>query len=223
MKQLMVVICFSVVCLVFSASAAEDPAGLSGTWIQDMKASDAAPRPITNLNAPTNAEGGMGGGFGGGMGGGMGGGFPGGMGGGLPGGMGGGLPGSKQGQPAPEPGLLVLQQRESEMQIKNIAKGVGGAADTSVVESYKLDGKEVVEMVPIPNSPKPLKQTTKVSLKKNKLQVKKTIAAPQGDQEIKRDYSLSKDGKQLTLEIKTTTGMGLTVMQMEQKLIYNRQ
>jgi hypothetical protein len=221
MKRLMAVICFSVLCLVISASAAEDPAGLSGTWIQDMKASEAAPHAITNLGAPTNAEGGMGGGFGGGMGGGFGGGM-GGMGGGFPGGMGGGPPGSKQGQPAAEPGLLVLQQSESEMQIKNIAKGVGGAADTSVVESYKLDGKEVVEMIPVPNS-KPLKQTTRVSLKKNKLQVKKTIAAPQGDQEIKRDYSLSKDGKQLTLEIKTTTGMGLTVMQMEQKLVYNRQ
>jgi hypothetical protein len=210
MKQLTAIICFSVLCLAFSASAAEDPAGFSGTWIQDMKESDATPHPIMDLGAPTNVEGGMGGGF------------PGGMGGGFPGGMGGGFPGGKPGQPAAEPAPLVIQQTESEIQIKNMVKGMGGA-DTPIVESYKLDGKELVEMVPAPNSPKPLKRTTKVSLKKNKFQVKQTTATPQGDNEIKRDYSLSKDGKKLTLNIKTTIGMGLVVMQTVQKLVYNRQ
>lgn len=221
MKRLTAAICFSVFCLTLSASSAEDSTSFAGTWIQDMKESDDAPRPVTNLGAPTNAEGGMGG-MGGGFLGGMGGGFPGGMGGGFPGGIGGGFPKSKADQPPREPAPLVIEQTESEIQIKNVVKGMGGA-DTPIVDTFKLDGKELVEMIPVPNAPKPLQRKTKVSLKKNKLQIKQTTATSQGDNEYKRDYSLSKDGKKLTLNIKTTIGMGLMVMQTEQKLVFNRQ
>ena len=109
------------------------------------------------------------------------------------------------------------------MRIPTVVKGMGGSPDTPVVERFKFDEKDLVEMVPVPNSPKPLKRTTKVSFSKNKIQVKQTTATSQGDNEYKRTYSLSKDGKQLTLNIKTTIAMGLQVMQTEQKLVYNRQ
>lgn len=211
MKQRAAFIGFCVLFLASGALAADEPANFSGTWIQNMKESDPAPVPIRNLGAPTNVER-MGGGFPGGMGGG----------GGFPGGMGGGLPGSKPNQPPAEPAPLVIEQTENEIQIKSTAKGMGGA-DTPITESHKLDGKDLVEMVPYPNSPDPVKRTTKVSLKKNKLQIKQTTATPQGDNEIKKDYSLSKDGKKLTLNVKTTMGMGLMVMQTEQKMVYYRQ
>ena len=80
----------------------------------------------------------------------------------------------------------------------------------------------------------PVKRITQVSLKKNKLQVKQKTKNPAGDNETKKEYSLSKDGKQLTLFTKTTTvipapvipnmgPMAATVMQTEQKQIYNKQ
>ncbi len=220
MKRLIVIICFFVLCMALIAVAAEKPANFSGTWIQDMKESDPAPRSIRNLGQTANVEGG--GGFGGGMGGmgGMGGGMGGGFGGGFPGG---GFPKSKAGQPAPEPPPLVLEQDENELRIPTVVKGIGGSPDTQAVERFKFDGKEVVEMIPVPNADKPLKRTTKVSFSKNKIQVKQTTATSQGNNEYRRTYSLSKDGKELTLNIKTQIAMGLQVMQTEQKLVYKRQ
>ena len=223
MKQFAAVIGLCVLCLAYNAFAAEAEAGFSGTWIPNMKESDPAPVPITNLGAdPGGMRGGMGGGMGGGFPGGMGGGFPGGTGGGFPGGTGGGFPKSKPAQQPAEPSPLVIQQTAGEIQIKSVVKGMGGA-ETPIVERFKLDGKEVEEMVPVPNSPNPLKRKTKVSLKKNKLQVKQVTATAQGNNETRRNYELSKDGKKLTLNIKTSMGMGMMVMQTQQKLVYYRQ
>jgi hypothetical protein len=229
MKILSAVICFSVLCLTFYASAADDAVNFSGTWVLDSKESDPFPRPVMSLGAePGRGGGGMPGGPGGG--GGFGG--PGGGGGfGGPGG-GGGVPGGKPVQPS-EPPPLVIKQTESEIEIAGTTKGMGGK-DFPINEKFKLDGKDMEDMVPVMGSQNTVKRITQVSLKKNKLQVKQKTKNPAGDNETKKEYSLSKDGKQLTLFTKTTTvipapvmpnvgPMAATVMQTEQKQIYNKQ
>ena len=66
MKILSAVICFSVLCLTFYASAADDPVNFSGTWVLDSKESDPFPRPVMSLGAePGRGGGGMPGGPGG--------------------------------------------------------------------------------------------------------------------------------------------------------------
>lgn len=226
MKILSAVICFSVLCLTFYASAADDSVNFSGTWILDSKESDPFPRPVMSLGAePGRGGGGMPGGPGGGMGGPGGGGFGG------PG-SGGRGPGGQPSQPS-EPPPLVIKQTESEIEIASTTKGMGGK-DFPINEKFKLDGKDMEDMVPVMGSQNPVKRITQVSLKKNKLQVKQKTKNPAGDNETKKEYSLSKDGKQLTLFTKTTTvipapvmpnvgPMAATVMQTEQKQIYNKQ
>jgi hypothetical protein len=226
MKILSAVICFSILCLTFYASAADDAVNFSGTWVLDSKESDPFPRPVMSLGAePGRGGGGMPGGPGGG------GGMPGGPGGG--GGFGsGGVPGGKPSQPS-EPPPLVIKQTESEIEIASTTKGMGGK-DFPLTENFKLDGKDMEDMVPVVGSQTPVKRITQVSLKKNKLQVKQKTKNPAGDNETKKEYSLSKDGKQLTLFTKSTmvmpaprmpnmAPMPATVMQTEQKQIYNKQ
>ena len=60
MKMLSAIICFSVLCLTFCASAADDPVNFSGTWVLDGKESDPFPRPVMSLGAEPG-RGGMGG------------------------------------------------------------------------------------------------------------------------------------------------------------------
>jgi len=169
-----------------------------------------------------------GGGMPGGPGGGGGFGGPGGMGG--PGGRGG--PGGKPAQPS-EPPPLVIKQTESEIEIAGTTKGMGGK-DFPLIEKFKLDGKDMEDMVPAMGSQNSVKRITQVSLKKNKLQIKQKTKNPAGDNETKKEYSLSKDGRQLTLYTKITTvipapkmpnmaPMPATVWQTEQKQIYGKQ
>ena len=219
MEKTTLIIGIIVLCLSSGPWAAGQDADFSGTWILDAKNSDPFPRPIMNLSAPTNVE--MGGGFGGmgGMGGGM---PPGGMGGGMPGGgMPGAGPGGKGPQAPPEYGPLVIKQSSGDIQISTTMSMNG--KEMPLAEAYKLDGNEVVEKVPAPNSPDGLKKTTKVTLKKNKLQVRVAVFNPQGKNETRKDYSLSKDGKTMTLHTKTTSSMGMMVFQTEQKQIFTRQ
>lgn len=128
---------------------------------------------------------------------------------------------------------MIIKQTESEIEIASTTRGMGGK-DFPVNEKYKLDGKDVEEMVPAMGSKNPVKRITQVSLKKNKLQVKQKTKNPIGDGETKKEYTLSKDGKQLTVFTKTTTvmpapnmpnmpPMPATVMQTEQKQVYNKQ
>ena len=60
MKMLSAVICFSVLCLTFYASAADEPVNFSGTWVLDSKESDPFPRPVMSLGAEPGREGGRG-------------------------------------------------------------------------------------------------------------------------------------------------------------------
>jgi hypothetical protein len=155
---------------------------------------------------------------------GMGGGMPGGgmgmPGGGMGGPGGAGGPGAKQGQPPSQLLPLSIEQTEGEIKITSKMKGPGDQ-EMPIVESFKLDEKELVEMVPAPFSKEKVKKTTSAKLKKNKFQTRvETNNAPpmQGSSTVKKEYALSKDGKTLTLEV-TTGGM----FQSVQKIVYNKQ
>jgi hypothetical protein len=229
MKRWAAFIGMSVLILGLSVLAADQPVSLSGTWILDSKKSDPAPRPIMNLGAPGFNTGGMGGGMpGGGMpGGGMDGGMPGGgMGGGMPGGgMGGGMPGGGRGPGAaqsPEGNApLVIDQTANEIKISRSV--IMNGKEAPIVESYALDGKEIVETLPVPNTQESVKRTTKAILKKNKFEVHTVIPNPQGKYETKKEYSLSKDGKVLTVKTSTRRQMGMNVFDTVQRQIYDKQ
>ena len=209
MKKLAAVVGLIIIGLCLNAWAVEEQVSFSGTWIQDTKKSDAFPRPIMDMGPPPVGDVSRGGGgFGGG------GGFPGG---GM-GGPGGGMPGANAPKPQQQPAPMVIQQSESEMQITSAMTGMDGK-EIPITENYKLDGKELVVMVPVPNSADKLKQTTKVTLKKNKFKVRISMSTPQGKNETEKEYTLSKDGKALTLEVSTSMGMFQTI----QKLVYNKQ
>jgi len=198
-------------CLAFYALAAGEAVNFSGTWVLDAAKSDAAPRSLRAMNdSPVGdvSSGGMRGGGGRGFGGGM----PGGFGGGMPGGgMGGGLRG---GGPVP----LVIEQNGNEVKIQS----------GFMAESLNCDGKQYEKETPMPNSDVKLKEKTKAALKKNKLVVEKiNFSPPMGGQSgvsqmqtlTKRTYSLSEDGKTLTLETSTESTMMSTI----QKQVYRKQ
>ena len=76
-------------------------------------------------------------------------------------------------------------------------------------------------MVAAPFSTEKVKKKTSAKLKKNKFQVRtETDNAPPmtGSSAVKKEFSLSKDGKTLTLEV-TNVGM----MQSVQKIVYSKQ
>jgi hypothetical protein len=222
MKRLALFAGFTILCLYLSAWAAEEAVSFSGTWIPDPKKSDAAPRFIMPVGNSPVGDVSMGRGGMGMPGGGMG--MPGG-GMGMPGGGMGG-PGSMGGpeaqKPQPPPALLpmTIEQTDSEIRITTKMQGMGGQ-EMPIVESYKLDGQDLVEMVQAPFSKEKVKKTTSAKLKKNKFQTRvETNNAPpmQGSSAVKKEYALSKDTKVLTLEV-TTSGM----FQSVQKLVYNKQ
>jgi hypothetical protein len=225
MKQLGTILGLSILFLCMNIWAADEPANFSGTWAIDDAKSDAVAKPILGPGNSGVGDVSMGGGgFGGGMGGG---GFGGGMGGGgFGGGMGGpggkGGPGGAGKTPPPQnPSPLVIEQTDTEMKITSTMKGMDGK-DMPMAESYKFDDKDLVEMVSAPFSKEQVKKTTKTKLKKNKFQVRIiTMNAPpmQGSTELKKEYTLSKDGKTLTLEVLSEMGFGRTI----QKLVYNKQ
>jgi hypothetical protein len=143
----------------------------------------------------------------------------GGMGGGM-GGMGGGrgMGGMSRGPQQPTTMVLVIEQTPTEMKIKNV-KGQFGQ---DIIETFALDGKEKVETVGQSQfNPKGNKQITKVKLDKEKFTVtqKTNYSSPFGNSTgtLKKEYSLSKDGKLLTMKITNT--MAQTV----QKLVFNKQ
>jgi hypothetical protein len=222
MKRLLTVFAFSMLCLIINARAAEQPVDFSGKWILDVKASDSFPHPINNLDSLTHVqEGSMGRGMPGG-GGGMEGGMPGGGGGRMGGGMpGGGFPGGGMGRGAQGPGgnipPMVIEQKESELRIITMIKAMG--KDMPLLEKYICDGAEHAEMVPVQGSPSPVKMVTKATWKKKKLQVRTVIHFPNNRSETKKEYSLSEDGKTLTVKTSTTILAG----EMIQNQIYHKE
>ena len=230
MKRAILVMGIAFLCLAVVGLAGEPVPNLTGTWVLDAKNSDPFLRPIKNLGAP-GMTGGMPGGMGGGFpGGGMGGGMPGGgMGGGMPGGMGGGLPGPGAGAKGPGAGAggfkppsetMVIHQTENEIEITRIIEANG--KEMPIKEKYKLSEGEQINMVPVPNVADPVKMVTKVSWKKNKMKIHTTSFYPNNKTETKKEYSLSKDGKVLT--VNTSSNSNASAMgELVQKQIYNRQ
>ncbi len=215
MKQPVTFIGVTALCLIINVWAAERLANFAGTWILDTKNSDPFLRPIRDLGAQVPG-GGMGGG---GMGGG---GMPGGMGRGTPGGSmpGKGIPGKGtpgRGTAESQPPPLIIEQTESELRITRTIFEGGKLAPVLVV--YRFDESERVDAMPIPNSTEQAKVVTKIKWGKNKFQIRTTSYLPQGKNEIRREYSLSKDGKVLTVQTSDSTPMG----ELIQKQIYNRQ
>ena len=226
MKKVAAAVFFAVLCLAFVIQAADEPSGLAGTWILDKDKSDAAPRDLiardTSMASPGRGggRGGMGGGMGG-MGGGMGG--PG-MGGGRGGRGGMGGPG------AFTPPPLTIEQNGNE--VKLITKmQMNGKELPPTIETFVCDGKQHEEMVPsFPGSATNVQQKTKATLKKDKFVVERINfgeTGASGATEIltKRTYTLSKDGKSLTLETsrQSASSSGFGNISSIQKQVYNRQ
>ena len=233
MKRRMIFLGLAVLCLNLCLLASDQVLSLSGTYVQDAKSSDPFPK-FAN-----------GGGFGGGFGGGGfgGGGFGGGMGGpGMGGpGMGGpGMGGPGMGGPGPGQGKktdpnsktppvttetrLTIQQTEKEMQFTTVVT-VNGQQGQPIMENFNLDGEEKIQMIKNQNSAVDTKQITKAKLKKDKFEVITNTTYPPSPQynasmtmEMKREYSLSKDGKTLTVKM----SMG-GMMPWSQKLVYVKQ
>jgi hypothetical protein len=234
MKRPIIALGLAVLCFGLYLSAADQPLSLSGTYVQDVKGSDPFPK---YSNAGGFGGGGFGGGGfgGGGFGGGMGGPGMGGPGMGGPGmsgpGMGGpgGAPGKKSDPNANAPQVtretrLTIQQTEKEMQLSTVI-ATNGQPGQPIVETFSLDGEEKVAMIKSPNSSVETKQVTKAKLKRDKFEVSTSTTYPPSPQynasmtmEMKREYSLSKDDKTLTVKM----SMG-GMMPWSQKLIYVKQ
>jgi hypothetical protein len=218
MKKVVAAVFLAVLFLAFSAQAADELAGLSGTWILDKEKSDAFPRSLTAGNASGVGDVGMGRG---GMGrGGGGGGFPGGE---FPGGGGARGRSGMGGPGAFTPPPLTIEQNGDE--VKLITKmQVNGKEMPPFIETFVCDGKQHEEMVNYLGSPDKTKQTTKATLKKDKFVVERINFSPAGANGsmqtlTKRTYALSKDGKTMTLETATQN----TFMSNILKQVYNRQ
>ncbi len=225
MKRLAAFIFLPLMSIAFITQAAEEPAGLAGTWILDRDKSDLFPRSQTAANTSVGdvSNRGRGGARGGGRGGGApsgdigdGGGFGGGAG--SPGGGFGrgraGAPGG--GGPAP----LIIEQNGDE--VKLTVKRLVNDQETPFVEIFTCDGKERVNMIQIPNSPDKVKEKVKSTLKKNKLILERITFGPPPEHMqtlTKRTYEISKDGKIMTLQTETANIMN----SMIQKQVFNRQ
>jgi hypothetical protein len=204
-------------CLVLYAWAEEQSVNLAGSWILDQAKSDPFPRSQRAMNDSgvgdvSRGGGGTRGGGGGTRGGGGGGG---GMSGGSGSGMGSGSGrGPSAGGPGGEPVPLIIEQNGNEIKINN---GL-------MAESLTCDGKQREKVTPIPNSSIKIKEQTKAAFKKHKLIVENISFTPTDQGQpmqtlTKRTYSLSEDGKTMTLETSAENMMMSTI----QKQIYNRQ
>ncbi len=223
MKRLLIVFCLATFCLGLNAWAEDEDADFSGTWILNAEKSDPAPRMVRDLGANVGGRG-MGGSMGGPPMGGMGD-MGGSMGGPPMGGMGGMGPMGGRGfggaMPKIEPVPLVIKQTDDEFQIVsgNIINGQPNLTE----EVYKLDGEEKIQELPIEGSEDVIKYATKVELKKDKFKIRSKRSSPQGTNEVKKEYALSKDGQLLTIKTKITNQSGHMVMQTEQKQVYDKQ
>jgi hypothetical protein len=203
MKRLAVFLFIAALLLALNVWAADQKAvDFKGVYILDAARSDAAPK---------GGGGGMGG-FGGGMGGfgGMGGGMGGMGGGGGMGGFGGGMRMQVQ--------SLELIQTETEMSITTKFQN----SQQSITEGpFKLDGsvkKELTTQNGMFGQPATQgKKETKLKLSGSKFEIVEKTKYPQSTSTLKRTYTISGDGKVLTVKVNNSTN-GTT-----QKLVLNKQ
>jgi hypothetical protein len=132
--------------------------------------------------------------------------------------MGGGMPGGgmggRGGGGAPQMMTLVIEQTESDIKITNVKGGMGGQ---DAVEDFKLDGKPKEEMVTAPMVQNKVKKVTKAKISKDKFETAEKTNT-QFPTEMKKSYSLSNDGKTLTLKLNSSGFGGFT-----QKLVFQKQ
>ncbi len=211
MKPLATAVSFILLFMVMCAWAESPQVDFSGTWIQDMDQSDAHPKFMRSLGAPNDImPGGMGGM--GGMGG-----FGGGMGGPMPGGQ-----NAKQPAANTPPPPMVIKHSGKEIQI--ITTMNMGGKEMPIIENYTLDGKDTVQETAVPNSQEKSERKTKAKQKKNKITISTKTTTTSTQNEVKKEFSLSKDGKVLTLKISNqTVTNGMSSRSTVQKIVYNKQ
>ncbi len=217
MKRMISILVFSLLCLSLNTWAADQLVNLAGTWILDSKNSDPSFLPMPNIGAPQMGRNNDGGEMDRGGRGGtpasrdMSASTPG-------GGTGGSIPGFGRGpQSTASNAPMVIEQNESEVRISRTSRVMG--KEMPVFERYRLDGADHTQMTQIAGSPDPVKVVTRAKLKKNSLLVLITSYAPQNKSELKKNFSLSKDGKTLTVKSSHTTSMGVLI----QDQIYHKQ
>ena len=120
-----------------------------------------------------------------------------------------------------EGAALVIKQTDAEFHI--VSGTIVNGKQSMTEEAYKLDGKDKVQELQIPDSEDIIKMTTKVELKGNKFKIRSKSESPRTTNDVKKELSLSKDGKELTVKTKTTSQTGHMVVQTEQKQVYKKQ
>jgi hypothetical protein len=225
MKRLTGIAVLILLCLALSLWAAAQASPFSGTWIYDAEKSESlhpvmAMGGMGGMGGMGRGMGGMGGGMGG-MGGGMGGmgGGMGGMGGGM-GGMGGGMGrgtgGQRAGGPAGQNPRTVPMTIEQDGNVLRITRMSLGQPSVQVING---DGTEREAMVQEANRSEKVKETTKATLKKNKLVIQKMTHYPEYNVKYKGEFEVSDDGN--TLTIKTVNSN--PTQQWEEKQVYRRE
>jgi hypothetical protein len=220
MRRLAAAVVLILLCLALGAWAADQPSGFAGTWVYDSEKSEPL-HPVMAMGG-MGGGGGMGGmGGGGGMGGMGGGGGMGGMGGGggmggMGGGMGRGMGGQRAGGPAPQNPRTVPMTIELNGHELKMTRTSFGKPSIQVING---DGTEREEMIQEPNRSEKVKETTKATLKKNKLVIQKVTHYSQYKVKYKGEFEVSDDGN--TLTIKTVNSN--PTQQWEEKQVYRRE
>jgi len=127
-------------------------------------------------------------------------------------------------------GPMVIEQNENEIRITKTEMG------KQIVDSYKLDGKAVTQveqqivgirggLLRLQMRIGPVSKTTLAKLSKSTFEIKEVAAASSGKRTVKTAFTLSKDGKVLTMKITTSVprpGRDSESIATSQKLVFNK-
>ncbi|MBN2318665.1 MAG: hypothetical protein JXR49_06295 [Acidobacteria bacterium] len=208
MRRSAVLFSLAVLALVQNAGAEDKNTDFTGTWILNVEESDLYPKPAGIMNmggSPVSVS------RGGGMG---------------SGGYSVSIPirGMRSQQQDPN-APLVIEQTGNELKI--ITRMNINVQQTLMVDHYILDGEKREKTVQIPDAPEEVKQTIKASMKKRKITLEIKTPYPQGESTLIYEFSLSKDGGTLKLEISNRTlvlgGSSTPTIWTVQKQVYNKQ
>jgi hypothetical protein len=112
---------------------------------------------------------------------------------------------------------LVITQTETEIKIINTLKVKG--ENVPNIENYRLDGEEHEETIPFGPDDE-AKKISKAKLNKNKIKIEITSFNPEGRKFLtNKEFSLSKDGKTLTLVVSMQSPFLLT----SEKRVYEKE
>ncbi len=207
MKPSAVACGLAVLFLALNAGAEDGNSDFSGTWILDIEESDPVPKPVNIMNmggTPVDVSRGSGG-------------------------MGGSgysvsipIGGVRPQQQDPNAPLVIKQSRNAITIITRI--NVNGK-ETLITDRYILDGKKREKTVQIPDTPEGVEQTVKASSKKRKIKLEIKTPYPQGESTLTKEFSLSKDGRTLKLEISNSMSVKSRVptIRTVQKQVYRKQ